>query len=313
MPARMFSPGLRARANSTSSCWLRAAGKPLSRVIVMLAQPSAPVAVSVGIENCENGTAVTYTRAPWTGRSLHALTWKRTASCCVEPPITAGETSCRSSRRRAGELSCATLITPVPLGQPLLLGGVVVVVDGRGATTAVGTDVATAVPSALCAVTRTRSVLLRSGDESSYVFPVAPLMFEQLPPVRLQRRHWYVNVIGSVPVHLPGSAVSVEPMAGVPEIVGGDVFVGLTWAAAFPVSGPLSATAPNAASAASDAATATRTTIRLRCFIENFPLRYRPPDGGAPQGGVRRAVARTVSWTTSAGDYRLERLLIGLR
>src|SRR5215208_1593540 len=125
-------------------------------------------------------------------------------------------------------------------------------------------------------------------------------MLEQLPPVRLQRRHWYANVIGSVPVHLPGSAVSVEPTAGVPEIVGGSVFVGLTWAAAVPVSGPLTATAPNAASAASEAATPTRTTMRLRCFIWNFPLLTGPPDGGALLGGVPRAVARTVSWTSSA-------------
>jgi len=173
----------------------------------------------------------------------------------------------------------------VTLGQPFAAGGVVVV--GRGATTAVGTEVAWVEPSALRAVTRTRSVLLRSGDESSYVFPVAPLMLEQLPPVRLHRRHWYANVIGSVPVHLPGSAVSVEPTVGVPEIVGGSVFVGFTWAAALPDSGPLSATAPNAASAASDAATPTRTTMRLRCFIWNFPLLTGPPDGGASLGGVR--------------------------
>src|SRR5215208_2473596 len=112
-------------------------------------------------------------------------------------------------------------------------------------------------------------------------------MFEQLPPVRLQRRHWYAKVIGSVPVHFPGSAVNVEPTAGVPEIVGGSVFVGLTCAAALPDSGPLSATTPNAASAASEAATTTRTTMRLRCFIGTSPFVAGPPDGGASLGGVR--------------------------
>src|SRR5215216_1865396 len=121
-------------------------------------------------------------------------------------------------------------------------------------------------------------------------------MLEQLPPVRLQRRHWYANVIGSVPVHLPGSAVSVEPTAGVPEIVGGSVFVGLTWAAAVPASGPLSATAPNAASAASEAATATRTTMRLRCFIGTSPF-LRAAGRWSVAGGNAPRRARTVSWT----------------
>jgi len=30
-------------------------------------------------------------------------------------------------------------------------------------------------------------------------------MLEQPLPARLQRRHWYANVIGCVPVHVPGS------------------------------------------------------------------------------------------------------------
>src|SRR4051794_15856173 len=124
------------------------------------------------------------------------------------------------------------------------------------------------------------------------------MMFAQLTPLRLHRRHWYVNVIGAVPVHWPGSAVSVEPTCVVPEIVGGDVFVGLTWAAAVPGSGRLSAPARNAASAARAAAAPTRTPVPLRCFIATSPVRYRPPDGGAPQGDVHRAVARTVSWTS---------------
>ena len=37
----------------------------------------------------------------------------------------------------------------------------------------------------------------------------------------LHVRHWYVNVIGCVPDHVPGFAVSVAPSVGEPEIVGG--------------------------------------------------------------------------------------------
>src|SRR5918994_707499 len=58
------------------------------------------------------------------------------------------------------------------------------------ATTPVGAEVAEAAPAALRAVTRTRSVVLSSAAVRIYVFPVAPLMSEQLPPVRSQRRHW---------------------------------------------------------------------------------------------------------------------------
>src|SRR5581483_5116736 len=61
---------------------------------------------------------------------------------------------------------------------------------------------------------------------SVYVFVLAPEMSEQLPPFSSQRRHWYEYVIGAVPLHSPGSAVSVEPTCGVPEIVGGEVLAG---------------------------------------------------------------------------------------
>src|ERR671939_1091859 len=57
-------------------------------------------------------------------------------------------------------------------------------------TTPVGADVADVVPAEFRAVTRTRRVLSRSADVSVYVFDVAPLMFEQLPPVVSHRRHW---------------------------------------------------------------------------------------------------------------------------
>ena len=41
-------------------------------------------------------------------------------------------------------------------------------------------------------------------------------------------------MIGVVPDQLPGSAVSVSPCLGVPEIVGGDVFCGAVAATAVP-------------------------------------------------------------------------------
>jgi len=46
-------------------------------------------------------------------------------------------------------------------------------------------------------------------------------MPETWPATPLQRRHEYVYVVGSVPVHVPVLAVRVSPSAGVPEIVGG--------------------------------------------------------------------------------------------
>src|SRR4051794_16940290 len=47
-------------------------------------------------------------------------------------------------------------------------------------------------------------------------------------PPASQRRHWYVNAIGSVPVHVPGSAVSVSPSRAVPATDGAAVGFGAT-------------------------------------------------------------------------------------
>src|SRR4051794_14024444 len=60
-------------------------------------------------------------------------------------------------------------------------------------------------------------------------------MSAQLPPVPSQRLHWYLKVIGAVPVHVPSVVVRVCPSVGVPEIVGGAVFVGLSFAEAWPL------------------------------------------------------------------------------
>ena len=113
---------------------------------------------SGGTENWLYGTAVTYTSAPCTGLPLQAETRYRITMVSVEPPITDGETSCRSMRSLTGGASSATGITPVPgLSQPVVEGGGGGVAASR--ITAVGTDVAVVRPSAFCAVTRTRSVL----------------------------------------------------------------------------------------------------------------------------------------------------------
>src|SRR3954451_12536335 len=60
-------------------------------------------------------------------------------------------------------------------------------------------------------------------------------MSAQLPPVPSQRLHWYLKVIGVVPVQVPSVVVRVCPSVGVPEIVGGAVFVGLSFADAWPL------------------------------------------------------------------------------
>jgi hypothetical protein len=122
-----------------------------------------------------------------------------------------------------------TWIVSLPDGQPFPDGagvgvGVVVVVAAASPTTAVGTDVRVAWPSAFFAVTATRSVLSLSTPFSTYVFCVAPEIAEQLPPSLSHRCHWYVNV--GEPVHVPSFAVSVWPSLAVPLIVGGALFVG---------------------------------------------------------------------------------------
>ena len=52
-----------------------------------------------------------------------------------------------------------------------------------------------------------------------------------MPPFRSQRRHWYVNVIGWLPVQVPVLAVRVWFSTAVPEIVGSWVLAGLFGAA----------------------------------------------------------------------------------
>jgi len=51
------------------------------------------------------------------------------------------------------------------------------------------------------------------------------MLTQEAPPLS-QRRHKYVYVSGTVPPHVPGSAVRIPPDTGVPLIVGGAVLTG---------------------------------------------------------------------------------------
>jgi hypothetical protein len=51
-------------------------------------------------------------------------------------------------------------------------------------------------------------------------------MSRQLAAAESQRRHWYLRLIGVLPVQVPAFTVSVSPSVAVPEIVGGLEFVG---------------------------------------------------------------------------------------
>src|SRR6476619_1995566 len=187
MPARMFSPDLRARTKTARSCCRDEAGKKRDWCMTIVAQPSAPVGVSAGMENCSNGIASASTSAPCTERPLHAETWKRTVTSLVEREITDGETVWPSIRRCAGEVICATSAVPVPLGHPVAAGGGVV---ARGLTMSVALEFAAAEPSEFLAVTGARSVSPWSAARPRYDEESAPPMFEQPLPCALQRRHW---------------------------------------------------------------------------------------------------------------------------
>src|SRR5689334_10685502 len=106
----------------------------------------------------------------------------------VDREITVGETLWPSIRSRAGGEASLTSSVPLPeVGQPsFVVGGGA----GFAVTTAVGTEVDAVEPSAFFAVTRERMVFPTSTLLSVYVFSVAPLMLEQLPPFVSQRRHW---------------------------------------------------------------------------------------------------------------------------
>ena len=64
MPPRIGSPDFRARTKTARICCFADAGNEPAWCIVNVAQPSAPVAVSGGIENCWNGIASARISAP---------------------------------------------------------------------------------------------------------------------------------------------------------------------------------------------------------------------------------------------------------
>src|SRR3569623_1444017 len=145
MPARIGSPGFRARMNTTRICCFGEAGNSAWRLRFSVAQPSAPVGCSGGIENWLNGTAVVWTSAPATERPLHAEMCTRSCRFVAVRGIGDGLADWPSICRTTGEVSCETLTGPVPDGQPFDVGlgaGVAVVVGAAFLTTAVGTDVA---------------------------------------------------------------------------------------------------------------------------------------------------------------------------
>src|SRR5581483_6365747 len=105
----------------------------------------------------------------------------------------------------------AVIVLPAETS-PLIVGGDVL----RGASAAcamrsVGRLVAPLEPSPLLAIPCTRSVLPTSAFRIAYVWLVAPPMSLHAPPFAPQIRHWYWNVIGAEPRHVPGFAVTVLP------------------------------------------------------------------------------------------------------
>src|SRR5581483_5559856 len=87
-------------------------------------------------------------------------------------------------------------------------------------------------------------------------------MLWQAFPLPSQTIHWYWNVIGAEPVHVPGLAVTVAPTSALPLTVGGELFAGATC--------DRDTTAP-ATPATTRPATATAPRMRARRRIEKWP------------------------------------------
>ena len=129
-------------------------------------------------------------------------------------------------------------------------------------------------------------------------------MFEQLPPPLLQVRHWYVNVIGCVPDHVPGFAVCVAPSVGEPEIVGWSTTRGLAEPWTIPVGFDAAESEPSAFVAV------TRTRIRIPTSASRsryvVPATGRPPMGAQLEPSRRPTVGRdsaaSGTRTTSASE-----------
>ena len=98
---------------------------------------------------------------------------------------------------------------------------------GKGSvTTADSPDSTVLEPIELRAVTLKRILWFTSAAASRYVWPFAPEIVTQLPPAVLHWSQRYEYEIGCLPVHDPGSAVTVEPTSIVPRTPGVEVFTG---------------------------------------------------------------------------------------
>jgi hypothetical protein len=122
--------------------------------------------------------------------------------------------------------------------EPATVGGAVFA--GALVTTAVGADDSDALPALFVAVTTTRIVWPASAAPTAYVCAFAPEIGEHAPPVESQRRHANAYVIGAVPLQLPADALSVCPIAAVPEIAGGELLTGAAAATARTAATPIS-------------------------------------------------------------------------
>src|SRR3954451_10198789 len=83
-----------------------------------------------------------------------------------------------------------TRISSPTVGVPLTAGLVPFVGPDFESTTSVASEFANALPSALPAVTTTRSVRPTSPAAGTYVCFVAPAMSAQVRPSEVHRRHW---------------------------------------------------------------------------------------------------------------------------
>jgi hypothetical protein len=128
-----------------------------------------------------------------------------------------------STTRRDGDPTSVTAADATPaasFGQPVGAGA------GAEPIFTVGLLVAVLEPLELLPITRIRSVLPVSALFTRYAAVVAPLMLWHVLPLPSHTSHWYWNVIGDAPLHVPGLAVSVLPAEASPLIVGAPVTAG---------------------------------------------------------------------------------------
>ena len=110
------------------------------------------------------------------------------------------------------------MVVPVTAGATVFAGGPL--------TIALAADSAEDEPAEFVAVTFTRIVEPTSAWTRVYVVPVAPPMLLQFAPPWSHRSHCWANVGAGNPSHVPFAAVSTEPAAAVPLIVGRALLVG---------------------------------------------------------------------------------------